>query len=103
MVDLFAVLSPLSDLIAFALKSPTLLGALLIGAIALIPQSPEMLTREQAAKYLGLQVQTLNAWACRGCGPKFVKLGRAVRYRKSDLEAYIESRVVQSTGEADEL
>lgn len=91
------------DLVAWLNTAAWLLCFVLVGGIALIPQSPEMLTREQAARYLGLQVQTLSVWACRGCGPKFVKLGRAVRYRKSDLDAYVESRVVQSTGEADSL
>jgi excisionase family DNA binding protein len=56
----------------------------------------------EAAQYLGLQKTTLEAWRSRGEGPRFVKLGRAVRYRQSDLEAWIESRVRTNTlgGEA---
>ncbi|MEE4303594.1 MAG: helix-turn-helix domain-containing protein [Wenzhouxiangella sp.] len=53
-----------------------------------------------AAHYLGLQKSTLEAWRCRGGGPQFVKLGRAVRYRQADLDAWIESRVRHNTVEA---
>ena len=56
----------------------------------------------EAAQYLGLQKTTLEAWRCRGNGPQFVKLNRAVRYRQADLDAWIESRVRHNTigGEA---
>ncbi|MDA0810709.1 MAG: helix-turn-helix domain-containing protein [Planctomycetota bacterium] len=51
-----------------------------------------MMTRVEAAQYLGLRPATLEAWASRG-GVKlpFSKLGRAVRYRKRDLDRFIES------------
>lgn len=49
------------------------------------------LTRSQAAEYLGLRPQTLAAWATKSRGPTYLKLGRAVRYRERDLEAYLTS------------
>lgn len=55
------------------------------------------LTTEQAAELLGLKRTTLEAWRCRGGGPQFIKLGRAVRYRQADLEEWIESRTRTST------
>ena len=55
-------------------------------------------TRE-AALYLGLAVSTLNKWRCHGGGPQFLKLGRAVRYRKDDLDRFIETRMFGSTAE----
>jgi len=55
------------------------------------------LNTRQAAEFLGMQPQTLDAWRCRGCGPRFVKLGRAVRYRRADLDAWVESRVRANT------
>ena len=55
------------------------------------------LTTLDAADYLGLQRSTLEAWRCRGGGPRFVKLGRAVRYRQADLDSWIESRVRDNT------
>ncbi|WP_376690094.1 helix-turn-helix transcriptional regulator [Wenzhouxiangella sp. EGI_FJ10409] len=55
------------------------------------------LTTEEAAEYVGLQKSTLEAWRCRGGGPRFVKMGRAVRYRLVDLDAWIESRLRENT------
>lgn len=57
------------------------------------------LTTDQAAETLGLKRTTLEAWRCRGGGPRFVKLGRSVRYRQADLESFIESRTRSNTHE----
>lgn len=57
------------------------------------------LTTREAADYLGLKHNTLEAWRCRGDGPRFVKLGRSVRYRQSDLDQWIESRTRSNTSE----
>jgi predicted DNA-binding transcriptional regulator AlpA len=35
-----------------------------------------------------------------GGGPRFVKIGRSVRYRKGDVLDWLESRTVSSTSEA---
>jgi len=53
-----------------------------------------------AAGHLGLARNTLEKMRVSGDGPPFVKLGRAVRYRMSDLESYLAARVVHSTSEA---
>ena len=58
------------------------------------------LTTEQAAEYLQLQRNTLEAWRCRGGGPRFLKLGRSVRYRQADLDEWIESRLCDNTIQA---
>ena len=50
----------------------------------------DLLTRAEAAKYLGLKAQTLAKWAMEGKHLPVVKVGdRAVRYRLTDLEAYL--------------
>jgi len=56
-----------------------------------------VMTVSQAANYLGLAVSTLNKWRCHGGGPIFIKMGRAVRYRVEDLEAFIQNRQMEST------
>ncbi|MFC1580037.1 helix-turn-helix domain-containing protein [Thermodesulfobacteriota bacterium] len=57
-----------------------------------------MLRTEEAAKYIGLQKCTLEAWRVRGTyGPVFLKLGKAVRYRKEDLDAFINTCKCTST------
>lgn len=64
----------------------------------------EMKTREQAAEYLGFRPQTLSVWATTGrYDLPFVRVGRSVRYRLSDLDAFIAARTVTSTGQGDSL
>jgi excisionase family DNA binding protein len=55
---------------------------------------PEVMTDHQAADYLGLSVATLRAWRLARKGPPYVQLGRAIRYRRSDLDAYLAARTV---------
>jgi predicted DNA-binding transcriptional regulator AlpA len=54
---------------------------------------------EGASKHIGLAVSTLEKLRVTGGGPRFVKLGRAVRYRVSDLEDYVAERVISSTSQ----
>jgi len=54
-------------------------------------QASHNMTEREAAEYLGLSVYTLQQWRFRGQKPDYLKLGKAVRYREADLEAFIES------------
>jgi len=56
-----------------------------------------LLTQSDAAKLLRLSERTLERLRLQGGGPPFVKAGRSVRYRETDLEAWIDARVVSST------
>lgn len=59
-----------------------------------------LMTEREAADFLGFAVRTLQAWRIRGGGPRFVRhRTRAVRYRRKDLIAWSEERIVQSTSE----
>lgn len=49
----------------------------------------ELLTELQAAIFLTLSSRTLQAWRLKGVGPPYVRLGRAIRYRRSDLVAWL--------------
>jgi excisionase family DNA binding protein len=54
-------------------------------------------TREQAAEYLSVREQTLAVWASTGrYSLPYVKVGRAVRYRLSDLDAFLARRTVNA-------
>ncbi len=58
---------------------------------------PHLLTAEDAAQYLGLSPWTLAASRLtppRCDGPPYVRLGRAVRYRLADLDAWLDARCV---------
>jgi predicted DNA-binding transcriptional regulator AlpA len=52
-----------------------------------------------AAKYVGLAESTLCKMRVFGTGPRFCRLGRAIVYRKADLDAWLDARCVASTSE----
>ena len=59
----------------------------------------EILTTLEAAKYVRLGKPTLERFRLKGDGPSFCKLGGAVRYRQTDLDEWLASRLVRSTSE----
>lgn len=60
----------------------------------------ELLTTIEASQYVRLTKLTLARMRVTGEGPPYYKLGeRSVRYRRSDLDAWLESRVVRSTAD----
>lgn len=61
------------------------------------------LRSSQAADFLGLSASTLAKKRVSGTGPRYGKLGRTVVYRRSDLEAWVQENLRQSTSEFDEF
>lgn len=60
----------------------------------------KLLDTTQAAEYLGgLQPNTLEGWRVSGRGVPFVKIGRLVRYRTEDLDAYLTAQTRTSTSQ----
>jgi len=55
-----------------------------------------LLNEAQASDFLNLSIRTLQAWRVKGAGPRFVRAGRAIRYRRSDLVAWIEANTVSA-------
>lgn len=53
-----------------------------------------LMTEVDAADFLRLSIRTLQAWRSQGRGPGFVRVGRAIRYRKADLIAWIDAQAV---------
>ena len=51
-----------------------------------------LISEKEAAKITGLSVAWFQRKRWAGGGPPFVKIGRAVRYRETDLNAYIDAR-----------
>jgi predicted DNA-binding transcriptional regulator AlpA len=49
--------------------------------------------REVAARW-GISVAALRAWRLKRVGPRFLRLGRSVRYRLRDLHIWMEARTV---------
>ena len=67
------------------------------------PLESTILTIDQAAAYLAIPKATLYTWRTRrlGFGPPAVKLGGCLRYRRKDLDAWIESHLEPVDGEDD--
>lgn len=51
-----------------------------------------LMTPDELAEYLGVPLRTLYAWRYRGEGPRGYKIGRHIRYRLDDVEAWLERR-----------
>ena len=62
-----------------------------------------LITERDASEPLGVSVRTLQKWRLQGNGPRFVKLGHAVRYDVKDLEAYIERARRRSTSDSAQM
>ena len=62
--------------------------------------SSDILTTAEAAEYVRLGKPTLERFRLTGEGARYCKLGGAVRYRKADLDAWLESRLINSTSAA---
>jgi excisionase family DNA binding protein len=57
----------------------------------------ELLDDKAAAAYLSLSPGTLSVWRSTGrYNLPFLKVGRLVRYRRADLDAWLEKRVRES-------
>lgn len=58
------------------------------------------LDSEQSAEYIGVTAGTLNVWRCTKRYPlPYIKVGRKVRYRLSDLDAFLASRTIGESAE----
>lgn len=53
---------------------------------------PRLLTIGELAAYLSVPVSTLYVWRTNGDGPRGMKVGRHVRYRPEDVEAWLDDR-----------
>ena len=50
----------------------------------------KLLSCKEAAENLNVKTQTLAAWRCKNTyGLQFVRVGRVIRYRVSELERFI--------------
>lgn len=54
----------------------------------------QLIVESQAAELLKLSCRTLQAWRPLGIGPPYVRVGRAIRYRRGDLIAWIKQNTV---------
>jgi excisionase family DNA binding protein len=53
---------------------------------------PDLLTISEAAALLRAPVATLRYWRHMGTGPRSLRLGRRVLYRREDLHAWVDAQ-----------
>ena len=54
-------------------------------------KTKDVLNEKQAAEYLGKKPGTLRQWRSDCKGPSYHKKGRQIMYKKTDLDAWLES------------
>jgi predicted DNA-binding transcriptional regulator AlpA len=50
----------------------------------------DLIDEDTLAGRLGVSRATLQAWRYAGRGPSYIKVGRFIRYRNADVEAFLE-------------
>ena len=66
------------------------------------PNDPDyldrLITERDAADFLGYTMRALQNWRVRGGGPTYVKVStRSIRYRRRDLNDWVESKLAEHT------
>jgi predicted DNA-binding transcriptional regulator AlpA len=58
----------------------------------------EILNERQVQEVFGFSVPYLRRARRERRGPRFLKVGKLVRYRRADIEAYLTAHTVETTG-----
>jgi Helix-turn-helix domain len=63
-----------------------------------MPIDPDELIQDiEAARLLHQKVQTLASWRCEKRGPAYIKCGRRVLYRRSDIAKWLGEQLREPT------
>jgi excisionase family DNA binding protein len=65
------------------------------------PSEKRTLTDVEVAARLGVSRFTVRSWRLKGVGPRFLKMGRAVRYRPQDVDEYERQALVETQAQSD--
>jgi predicted DNA-binding transcriptional regulator AlpA len=60
---------------------------------------PRLMNQRDLASYIGKSTAWCERARWAGEGPRFIKLGRHIRYKSEDVMAWIEENAKQSTSE----
>lgn len=58
-----------------------------------------MFAQAEVAELLGVTERCIEGWRVRGGGPRYVRVGRLIRYRHSDVSAWLDARTRASTSD----
>jgi excisionase family DNA binding protein len=67
----------------------------------MVGNNPSVLDATAAARYMGISPSTLAKMRLSGNSPLFLKLGRRVLYRRTDLDEWLETHLARNTTDAD--
>lgn len=68
-----------------------------MGELAENSTAPDVLTPQETADLLRTNTASLADLRYRGGGPTYIKIGRLVRYRRRDLESFMDSQAHSRT------
>jgi excisionase family DNA binding protein len=57
----------------------------------------DLLTVQQVSDLINVKVGTLRGWRFNHQGPSSFSLGGLVRYRRADVEAWVEAQIARTT------
>jgi excisionase family DNA binding protein len=66
----------------------------------MVDESVKYFTPSEAAEYLRTSTSTLAKLRVYGGGPAFTRIGRAIRYARIELDAFMAARTALSTSDA---
>ena len=52
-----------------------------------------LMSLHEVAAYLSIPVRTLYSWRAKGEGPRAYRVGKHLRYRQADVDAWLETRL----------
>lgn len=61
-----------------------------MGGFGAMTTSDELMTAKDVAAWARVHVLTLYRWCSRGLGPRAVRLGGVLRFRRKDVERWLE-------------
>lgn len=55
----------------------------------------DLLSTEQLAAYLDVKVQTIHLWRTQGLAPPGTRIGKGLKFRKSDVDVWLRDRIAK--------
>jgi excisionase family DNA binding protein len=59
--------------------------------------SEYLLSPDEVSEQLQVPIETLRRWRYERRGPTFVRVGKAIRYRQSDVDVWLARMTVESS------
>lgn len=56
-------------------------------------EDSDLMDEARLAARLGVSRATLQSWRYAGRGPRYLKIGRLIRYREADVDAYLRAQL----------